>query len=574
MLEFLRRHSQSWVVWVGLGLVSVVFIFFFGPQSMGIQPGMKSRAMNVNGKVVTSAELDARVQRLNALGMRQTADAEFYKVKREVAEDVALTLVLAEQAKKAGLRISDDELRCYIVDWNASYRVKGDFICRQFPRTYTALYPNLDLPFYTEQDGSFSKRYGEQVRRWFALSVEAYENYKRNELLAIRYLDVLGAGVPVSAEEAELRWRAGNETVEAEFVKFDPVEAAGSFTDAELASFKSEAASEIQAVYEERKAEFTTPRSIHLRRIYVRKPDMEQDAALARVQALLEQAKAEGADFAALATENSENESEAAKGGDMGERAANQMAEEFVSAVDQIGVGGVALVEQNYAWSIIRVEADRPEGVRPLAEVSDDLARELFTARRAEALRGDMRAKAEALLTAVREGGNSRLDVALASSGIEGVVVANTGRVSIEPQEPDLSGIDPQLRPFIRVAIPQVGEVPGVGVDPALLGKLFALTAEAPLLNEVVEVDGKFFVLRLVESRRGVQPSGEDLANIQAVLQRERANAIVGTDGVRGRILASTGAPLAPAIESILASAKIRYEDGAFVAPAGMEVLD
>lgn len=573
MLEFLRRQSQSWVVWVGLGLVSVVFIFFFGPQSMGIQPGAKSRAMSVNGTVVTNAELDARVQRLARFG-QQIPDSMFYEVKREVAQDVAMTLVLAEHARKAGLRISDDELRCYIVDWNAGFRVDGDFICRQFPRSYKALYPNLDLPFYTEQDGTFAKRYGEQVRRWFGLSIEAYENYKRKELLAVRYLDVLGSGLAVTPEEAELRWRTANETVEAEFVKFDPAANAGEFSDEALASFKTEADSDVRAAYEARQEEFAVPRQIHLSRIYIRKPDAEQDAARARVDELLAQAQAEGADFTALVREHSENAAEVELDGDMGERPANLMAEEFVSAVDSLSEGEVALVEQNYAWSIIRLTSDREAGFRTYEEVSDDLARELLTERRADAARGEMAAHAEALLLAATQGDNARLDTALAAAGLEGFVVANTGRFSVEPQTPDLSGIDPQLLPYIRLATPEVGEIPGIGKDAALVGRLFGMTLDAPLVDEVVEVDGALFVVRLIETRRGMEPSGEDLANLQAVIQRERANALIGVDGVRGRILANTGAPLSSPIQSLIASAKIRYEEGVFTPPAGVEMLD
>ena len=573
MLEFLRRQSQSWLVWVGLGLVSVVFIFFFGPQSMGIQPGSKSRAMVVDGTAVSSAELDARVQRLNARGM-QIPDSMFYQVKRDVAGDVALTLVLANRARKAGLRVADDELRCYIVDWNAGYRLAGDFICRQFPRTYKALYPNLDLAFYSDPDGAFSPKYGEQVRRWFGLSVEAYENYKRNELLAMRYLDVLAGGIPVSQQELELRWRAANETISVEFVAFDPAADAEDVSDEELASFREEAAAEIESVYGERQEQYSTPRLVTLRRIYIRKPEGDLEAARARVDELLASAQAEGADFQALARENSENASEAEKDGDMGEREISLIAAEFVEALDGLEVGGVALVEQNYAWSIVRLEADKPEGVRPLDEVRDEIARELLVSRRAEAARIELRVKADALLAAARDGGNARLDVALAATGFEGLVVAGTGPFSIEPQTPDLSGIDPQILPYIQIDVPEVGEIPGVGQAPELVSALFGLTVENPLYGEVAEVDGKLFVLRLVESTVGAEPSDEDLGNLQAVIQRERSNAILGADNVRARILASTGAPLPSAIESLLASAKIVYEESAFTPPRGMESID
>lgn len=573
MLEFLRRQSQSWLVWVLLAVISIVFIFFFGPQSMGFNPSTTSRAMVVNGTTIQNTQLDASVQRMSAFGMR-VPDSMFYEVKRDIAQDVAMTLVLADHARKAGLRIGDDELRCYIVDWNPDYRVKGDFICRQFPRVYKALYPNVDLPFYTEQDGAFSSRYGEQVRRWFALSIEKYESYKRAELLAVRYLDVLAGGLPVTTEELEVRWRAANEKLTLEYVAFDPSAGAEDFSDAELAAFKTSSAAAIAAAYEEGKENYATPRTVQLRRIYIRKPEGDSAEALARVQALFEEAKAPGADFAELARTNSENPGEAEKGGDMGARDVSLIAEEFVRALDGLSVGQVALVEQNYAWSVVLLESDVPAGYRSLADTEDEIARTLLAQSRAAAGTDAAKANAAQLLQAARDNASSRLDVALAASGLEGVEVSSTGAFSVEPQAPNLSGIDPQLLQYIRIATPAVGEIPGVGKDSALMGELFGMSLDAPLVDRVVEVGGRFFVLRLVESTKGATPSDEDLGNMHAQIQRERANALIGADAVRGRILAHTGAELPSVITDMLTSAKIRYEESAFTPPKGMEMLD
>lgn len=568
MLEFLRRQSQSWLTWVAMGVITIVFVFFFGPQAGGLQQGSKSWAMRVDRTPVYDGQLESAIGRAQAFG-QSFGEAERYEVKRQIAYDIALVTILGDEAADAGLAITDDELHCYIVNWNRGYRLDGDFICRQFPRTYTALYPNLDFNFYSDREGSFSSTYASDVRRWFGSSVENYEQFKRKELLALRYLELLSAGVPVTADEAITRWRARHDTVDLEVAVFDPAaEGLVEVSEEEIDTYLAENLDAVRAQYDAQLESYATERSVQLQRIYVRKP--EGDAAIestrARVEALFEEAKAADADFDALARENNEIEREAEVAGDMGVRETSTLSHEFVDALEGAADGDVVLVEQAYAWSITRLSADTPAGHTPFEEVQRDVAKAMITEAAQAELATTMAAQAEQLFAAAKAESDATLrDLLNDIEGSEIAIYHGTGPFGLEPVAPDTRGIDPQLLPYIRLTMRGVGEIPHVGVSPEMTRAVFALTEDAPLLDEIFEVDGKRVVARLKERVTADEPTGVELDMLTLELTRERADAIVGFGAAQRRILLHTGEPLPGLLEETLSQHNIRFQEKLFV---------
>lgn len=571
MLEFLRRQSQSWLIWVVVGVITIVFIFFFGPQAGGLQSGNKSWAVRINRTPIYDSQLESALGRAQALGQRYD-DEERYLMKREIGYDIAMVHLLAEEATAAGLTISDDELHCYIINWNRGYRLDGDFICRQFPRSYSQLYPNIDYTFYSDREGAFSTAYAQDVRRWFGVSVENYEKFKRKELLSLRYLELLSAGVPVTAAELETRWRARNDTIDLELAIFDPgADGALMLTDEEVATFASENDADVRAYYEANLDAYSTERQLHLRRIYIRKPEAADtlEVERARVEALLAQAQEEGADFDALAREHGEIEREAENGGDMGVRDASTLANEFIEAVGDIEEQGVALVEQAYAWSIVQKVADKPAGAVPFEDVRLDVARAVLTEQRKSVLGETMKAQAAELFALAEARPDERLrDLINEVEGSEIASFHTSGPFGMEPVGPDVSGIDPALLPYIQLSSRKVGEIPHVGLAPELNYKAFQLTEEAPLLNEIAVVDGKYVVVRLLEKKIADTVPKEELDEIQASLVRQRAEEVVGFGVVQRRLLLHSGEELPPLIAKTLDAHKIAFQEKLFVVPA------
>ena len=86
-------------------------------------------------------------------------------------------------------------------------------------------------------------------------------------------------------------------------------------------------------------------------------------------EAILEQLK-EGADFAELARERSQDPGSAARGGDLGCVERGRFVPEFEEAALRLGEGELsAPVQTRFGWHVIRLNRRTPERVRPFEEV-------------------------------------------------------------------------------------------------------------------------------------------------------------------------------------------------------------
>lgn len=135
---------------------------------------------------------------------------------------------------------------------------------------------------------------------------------------------------------------------------------------------------EIQTAYDQNHAVFTTPRALHFAQIYVAVAP-GADAAIrtkARKQAddLAREAHASGADFAALAAANSQDKPSASQGGDMGFVPESVLLPEIRKAAESMKPGDVsAPIETTAGFHVVKLVDTRAAGVRPLAEVKDQL---------------------------------------------------------------------------------------------------------------------------------------------------------------------------------------------------------
>ena len=119
--------------------------------------------------------------------------------------------------------------------------------------------------------------------------------------------------------------------------------------------------------------QFEVPAQVRARHILVAKgPDSRVKA-----EKLLADLKA-GADFASVAKEQSADTGSAVKGGDLGFFERGRMVPAFEAAVFALKQPGDMsdLVETDFGFHIIKLEAVRPAGVMPFEEVRDALRRE------------------------------------------------------------------------------------------------------------------------------------------------------------------------------------------------------
>jgi len=122
---------------------------------------------------------------------------------------------------------------------------------------------------------------------------------------------------------------------------------------------------------------FMSTEEVEVSHILIRLGD-DKDAAKAKAEAILNDLK-NGADFATVAKEKSEDPGSGAKGGDLGRFGRGRMVKPFEDAAFALKKPGElsGLVESQFGYHILKLKAHDMPHVRPFAEVKDELVKSL-----------------------------------------------------------------------------------------------------------------------------------------------------------------------------------------------------
>jgi len=153
------------------------------------------------------------------------------------------------------------------------------------------------------------------------------------------------------------------------------------------ATFPSE--EDVKRAYEASKAAFTIPAQYQLAQIFIASPetaDREASGAAQKKAAdLAARAQAKGADFAKLASANSDQKDAASKGGDLGWLPETQLLPEIRAAVIKMDKGEVAgPIHSASGWHVVKLVDKKPSQYRPLSEVRETIVSELRVRRAQE----------------------------------------------------------------------------------------------------------------------------------------------------------------------------------------------
>src|SRR5579863_8587748 len=151
---------------------------------------------------------------------------------------------------------------------------------------------------------------------------------------------------------------------------------------------------QVQSFYNSHKDQFCTKERVKARHILVsilNKPAAEVPKLKAKAEDLLKQIKA-GADFAKMAQENSDDKSNASKGGDLGWVMRGQMVPEFEKATFALKTNQISdVVTTNYGFHIVQVLEKEDAHLRPL----DEVRAEIVTSLKSQTLNERMQALAD-----------------------------------------------------------------------------------------------------------------------------------------------------------------------------------
>jgi parvulin-like peptidyl-prolyl isomerase len=135
---------------------------------------------------------------------------------------------------------------------------------------------------------------------------------------------------------------------------------------------------DIQGAYDENKAAFAVPYSLHFAQIFIAAPKAASasaiDDAKKKAADVAKQAKASGADFGALAKTYSQDKASAANNGDMGFVPQSMLLPEIRKVTDGMKPGEIsAPVQTAMGFHVIKLIDTRAASVRPLSEVHDEI---------------------------------------------------------------------------------------------------------------------------------------------------------------------------------------------------------
>jgi peptidyl-prolyl cis-trans isomerase D len=193
MLQFMRKHAQSWLIKVLLGLIIIVFVLYFGSSRWRD----RSEALaTIGDRVVTFGDYRKEYQNLldmyrQRLGQNLTEEViKSLNLKQQALDNLVNQTVLLAKAEEMGIRVSDEEVQALIAYQPAFQR-----------------------------DGVFDPKRYEQLLRYQKMSPEEFEALQKKALMAAKVQDIFRQGVMVSDKELSDLYRLQSERVNLELFK-------------------------------------------------------------------------------------------------------------------------------------------------------------------------------------------------------------------------------------------------------------------------------------------------------------------------------------------------------------------
>ncbi len=398
MLDFMRRRTRSIGIKILFGIIALVFIFWgVGGQNEGQAIDAVATVDDRPISVRDFRRAYENVQMAYRNIYKENWSSELVQtlnLKNQTLQQLIDVRLMAAEARRIGMTVSDDEVRASIAE----------------------------LPAF-QAYGSFSPERYRQVLRSFRMTPREFEDDQRTQLLTKKFQDFMFSTVQISEGELQELFASRQDKVNLRFVKIasatllDEVSVESddlqNFYETHRESFRQPerirfaylayphdhfssdvtvSAQDIEAVYQrEKDTRFVTPEQVRARHILLsldpNASEEEKTVVQAVASALLEQIR-DGADFATLAQEHSDDTPTGAKGGDLGYFGRGTMVKPFEDAAFSLDIGEVSEpVETQLGFHIIQLEDRQPAQIRLLDEVSDEIQRELMAQESQERVR-------------------------------------------------------------------------------------------------------------------------------------------------------------------------------------------
>src|SRR6266852_1272954 len=422
----------------------------------------------------------------------------------QAAEQLINLKALVAEARRMGLRVSDEELRDELQHGPLASMLfpDGKFVGQEEYENF-AQRADLTIPQFENLEKEYIL-----IRKLRALvSGSAFvsepeiraEFDRRNTKVKFDYAVLTQADILKGLHPTEQELKAfydrnkttyNNSIPEKRQIKYAIVEtakpAATSVTDQDL-----------QAYYDRHRDEYRLPEQVKVTQILIKTPlpgpdgkvdERGVEAARKKAEDVLKQVKA-GGDFAKLAGQYSDDPGSAKNGGELDWIGRGRTVPEFEKAAFSLPKGQTSdLVKSGYGFHIIRVEDKQDAHVKTLAEVKSEIEAKVKEEKATRATE----IAANALLSQARTDG---LDKAAAAKGAH---VVSTGFFSRQDS------------------------LPGLESTPELMEAIFNEREKSPA--DVVQVPQGYVVFELVATKPPATPAFEEIrTRVESEFKNERA---------------------------------------------------
>lgn len=257
MLDVMRQHSRSFVIYVFFGIIISVFVINFGPQSGGCAPAV-SNAGKIGGRQLSLKIFNFYFNyMLQSAGYRgeHLPEDKLIQARGDVMDLYVVRELLANDALKLGFRVSDQEIEDMLVNRGLFYSLGKP---SQLPRSESGKF-DYDL---------FSR----WVRYNWQITVANFKEEQERELLAEKLRGTLLASVKVSEDEVFSDYMQKGNQAQLEYARFSPFEYRSrvAVTPEQVKAFLSTDKKKVEKHFTDNKAAYQKlPKQINLQALQI-----------------------------------------------------------------------------------------------------------------------------------------------------------------------------------------------------------------------------------------------------------------------------------------------------------------
>lgn len=367
MLLAIRDKAQGWIAWAIVILITIPFALFGIQEYLGTSSN--PAVASVNGVEINEQQLERRVREFRE-SMRITLGNAYREdlfddaiLRTQVLSRMVDESLLQQAADDWNMRTSDGQVRAYIRSI-PSFQNEGQFSKKLYDSALRARGMNnagfedlvrTQLAITQIQNGLRSSSFVTDAS--LAQQVELADQKRDLSFLTIP-AEQFNDQSAITEEEA----RKYYQDYQAAYKVPERVKLAYLHLSAENLMDQVEVSDEdLMAYFDEHSSEFVVAEERRLRHILIAS-DGDDEAKAGKAQALLDQLRA-GADFAALAKENSDDPGSAEKGGDLDWVNKGMMVKPFEEAGFSLGKDEISdVVKTQFGYHIIQATDIRGGG--------------------------------------------------------------------------------------------------------------------------------------------------------------------------------------------------------------------